>query len=157
MADFTFNFTTTTGLAGSLTSTVYGSTGTALGSQPSGTFVELNSSGVYLWYTTAMPALHRGIIIAFNGSTAVASSVVETPILDTAAIALSVWDYVLEGSRTAIQVMRLFASVLLGKSSGFATGSGTRIYRDLADTKHRVQTVEDGSGNRSQPSTLDGT
>lgn len=70
------------------------------------------------------------------------------------AIAAAVWAYVVEGSTTALQWVRLVASVLLGKVSG--AGTGTETFRDLADTKDRVVSTVDASGNRTAV-TVDGT
>lgn len=63
------------------------------------------------------------------------------------AIAAAVWAYVVEGSTTALQWVRLVASVLLGKVSG--AGTGTETFRDLADTKDRVVSTVDNDGNRT--------
>lgn len=52
-----------------------------------------------------------------------------------------------EGGYTPVQLMRLMASVLLGKSSG--GGTGTEVYRDLSDTKDRVSATVSSEGNRT--------
>lgn len=63
------------------------------------------------------------------------------------AIADGVWSRVMEGSVTAIQMMRGFAAVLMGRASGLATA--TAVYRDIGDTKDRITATVDADGNRS--------
>lgn len=58
--------------------------------------------------------------------------------------ALAVLAAVYEGSETVQQALRLFRSVLLGKSS-----NGGATYRDAADSKARVQATLDAGGNRT--------
>lgn len=70
------------------------------------------------------------------------------------AIADAVLDEVVEGSYTLRQLMRLFASALLGQLSGAATATNT--FRDLANSKNRITATVDGDGNRTAVS-LDGT
>lgn len=48
---------------------------------------------------------------------------------------------------TPRQLFRLVGSILLGKVSG--AGTGTEVFRDLADTKDRVTATVDANGNRS--------
>jgi hypothetical protein len=64
-----------------------------------------------------------------------------------AAAAAAVWAYVLEGAYTATHFMRLMASVLFGKASGL--GTTTVFFRDMGDTKNRIQANVDAVGNRS--------
>lgn len=61
--------------------------------------------------------------------------------------AAAVWAKAIEGSLTAEQAQRLLLSVLAGKVSG--AGTGTEVFRDLADTKARVTVTTDSSGNRT--------
>jgi hypothetical protein len=63
------------------------------------------------------------------------------------ALPLAVWNYVLEAGYSALQLMRLFASVLAGKVSG--GGTGVESFRDLADTKDRLISTNDAQGNRT--------
>jgi len=63
------------------------------------------------------------------------------------AIATEVWAAVLDGTRSAAQLMRGFAAVLLGKSSGL--DSGAPKYRNIDDDKDVVDGVSDEHGNRS--------
>jgi hypothetical protein len=66
---------------------------------------------------------------------------------NVAALPLAVWNYVLEAGYSALQLMRLFASVLAGKVSG--GGTGVESFRDLADTKDRLISTNDAQGNRT--------
>lgn len=59
----------------------------------------------------------------------------------------SIIDEVIEGSTTLRQMMRLFASALIGKASGL--GGATALYRDVGDTKNRITATVDADGNRS--------
>jgi hypothetical protein len=61
--------------------------------------------------------------------------------------AAAVWAYVVESGNSALQLMRGFAAVLLGKSSGLETD--TAIYRDIGDTKARITATVDSDGNRT--------
>lgn len=66
--------------------------------------------------------------------------------LTTAAVD-AILDEVVEGSTTMRQMLRGFASALLGKASGLNTA--TAKYRDLADTKDRISGTVDVDGNRA--------
>ena len=59
-----------------------------------------------------------------------------------------------DGTTTMAESMRIQNAVLAGKVSG--AGTGTEIFRDLADTKNRVTSTVDNDGNRSSV-TLDAT
>lgn len=69
-----------------------------------------------------------------------------------AASALAVWSKIIDGL-PASQLQALFASAILGKVSG--AGTGTEVFRDIADTKNRITTTVDANGNRTAV-TLDG-
>jgi hypothetical protein len=56
-------------------------------------------------------------------------------------------DEVIEGSVTLRQLLRGFASALLGKASGLATT--TAVYRDTTDAKDRITATVDADGNRT--------
>lgn len=62
-------------------------------------------------------------------------------------IATVVWSTVLDGAVTAVQIMRGFGAVLMGKASGLDTS--TAVYRDINDTKARITATVDESGNRT--------
>lgn len=61
---------------------------------------------------------------------------------------------VIEGTITIRQALRLFLSVLAGKSAG--GGTNTLIHRDIADSKDRISATVDADGNRTAME-LDGT
>ena len=65
----------------------------------------------------------------------------------SAAGVTAVWAEVIEGAVTAVQMIRGFAAVLLGKASGLA--GTTAVYRDVGDTKDRVTATVDADGNRT--------
>jgi hypothetical protein len=58
-----------------------------------------------------------------------------------------VWGYIVETGHSALQMMRLFASVLLGKVSG--AGTATETFRDINDTKNRVVADVTPQGDRT--------
>lgn len=62
-------------------------------------------------------------------------------------IAAAVWATVLDGTRSATQLVRGFAAVLLGKASGLDTTTAT--YRNIADGKDVVEATVDEHGNRT--------
>lgn len=62
-------------------------------------------------------------------------------------ISSGVWAYVVTGSTTAVQMMRGFAAMLLGKVSG--AGTTTEVFRDISDTKDVATFTVDSSGNRT--------
>lgn len=66
---------------------------------------------------------------------------------DAASVAAAVWAYVVEGTFTAVQVVRGIGAMLLGKVSGAETTNP--VVRDLADTKDRLSWTADADGNRS--------
>lgn len=66
-------------------------------------------------------------------------------------IALAVWAAVVDGSITAQESIRLMNSVLGGRVSG--AGTGTERFRDIANTKDRVVSTVDSSGNRTNVTT----
>lgn len=61
--------------------------------------------------------------------------------------AANVWAYIIEGSLTAQNVMRLIFASVVNKLSGAATT--TVKIRDLADTKDRITATVDADGNRT--------
>jgi len=68
--------------------------------------------------------------------------------------AAQVWTNVIEGSMTAEQMMRIMLSALGNKASGAETTN--MLFRDLADSKNRINATVDANGNRSSV-TLDGS
>jgi hypothetical protein len=62
-------------------------------------------------------------------------------------IATAVGTYVVEGTYTVEQLLRLMSAALGGKASGL---NGTNpLYRNLGDTKNRISATADADGNRS--------
>ena len=55
-----------------------------------------------------------------------------------------------------LEALRIGLAVLAGKTSGFASGAGTRTVRSVDDTKDRLVAVQDASANRTS-TTLDGS
>lgn len=66
---------------------------------------------------------------------------------DPAAIADAVLDEVVEGTLTLRQMLRIFQSVLAGKSTG--GGTATITFQDVADSKSRITATVDANGNRT--------
>lgn len=66
-------------------------------------------------------------------------------------IATAVWGFVVEGSHTAVQVMRGLLAVMTGKSAG--GGTTTVAFRDASDSKNRVSATVDADGNRTSVTT----
>lgn len=59
----------------------------------------------------------------------------------------AVWDEAVDGAVTARQSVRLANSAMGGKASGLGTTNAK--YRDLADTKDRIDATVDSDGNRT--------
>jgi len=59
----------------------------------------------------------------------------------------AIWAEIMEGAVTAVQMMRGFASALMGKASGLE--GTTAVYRDIGDTKARITATVDEDGNRT--------
>lgn len=96
-------------------------------------------------------------VIQWNGSTpnALVSGRVDSSVgamaagvLTAAATATNffdaIWNYVTEGSTTAVQMMRGFAAALFNKAAGFS--GSTRTFRDIGDTKDRISASVDATG-----------
>ena len=73
---------------------------------------------------------------------------------DKTDIITGTWENALEGSMTAEQMMRIFLSAMGNKLSGAETTN--MLFRDLADSKNRINATVDANGNRSSV-TLDGS
>lgn len=86
-------------------------------------------------------------VLVDTGTTLPAAIDAVTVDVNVAAIADAVHDEPIEGTITLRQAVRLFLSVLTGKSSG---GGTTSIkYMDMAGTKNRVVGTVDSKGNRT--------
>ena len=55
-----------------------------------------------------------------------------------------------------LEALRVGLAVLAGKTSGFASGAGTRTVRAVDDSKDRLVAVQDANANRTS-TTLDGS
>ena len=66
---------------------------------------------------------------------------------DPAAIAIAVWQKILEGGLTAEEIMKVMGAVLAGTVSG--AGSGIETFKGLDKTTDRVVSTVDADGNRS--------
>ena len=66
---------------------------------------------------------------------------------DPAAIAIAVWQKILEGGFTAEEIMKVMGAVLAGTVSG--AGSGIETFKGLDTTTDRVVSTVDVDGNRS--------
>lgn len=60
----------------------------------------------------------------------------------------SIWQYGVEGSYTAEELLRIIAAALAGKVSG--ADSSTITFRDLNDVEDRITATVDGDGNRTE-------
>lgn len=59
----------------------------------------------------------------------------------------SIWQYLVDGSFSAEELVRIMAAALAGKASG--ANSSEMRFRDLADTKDRIVATVDQYGNRA--------
>lgn len=85
--------------------------------------------------------------LTFTTANRVDSSVIDkTGFSLSAAGITAIWAEVMAGTTTAVQAMRGFIAVLLGKASGLPTAPK---YRDIADTKDVVSGDTDKYGNRT--------
>lgn len=68
-------------------------------------------------------------------------------LLNTANVGEAVWAKVIESGYSATEILRLLAGVAAGKTTIIDTGGGTATvtFRDLADTKDRLEAEMDGS------------
>ena len=67
--------------------------------------------------------------------------------VDSAAIAIAVWQKILEGGLTAEEIMKVMGAVLAGTVSG--AGYGIETFKGLDKTTDRVVSTVDADGNRS--------
>ena len=96
-----------------------------------------------------------GALPVFHTFQVVPASVYDALFGSSASLANAIHDEVVEGAVTLRQALRLFLSVLTGKSSG--GGTATLVFRDIGDTKNRVSVTVDGDGNRTAVGTRDGS
>ena len=67
---------------------------------------------------------------------------------DANSIASAVWNYVVEGSRSAVQSIRLILSVLAGKTEGSST-TNVKFYATDDDSQARIEATVDEDNNRT--------
>lgn len=91
---------------------------------------------------------------AATGSAVSAVSAAITALPSASAIASAVLAATLEGAHTVAGGLRLLLAVAAGRRTVSGT---THTYRDLGNTKNRVVSTVDSSGNRAAASTADGT
>ena len=97
-----------------------------------------------------------GASISADIASVLAAILVVDDYVDTeiAAMPASVWSYTVEGSFTAVQLLRIALAAMAGKLSGAATT--TVSIRDLGDTKNRIVATVTADGDRTAV-TLDGS
>ncbi len=100
-----------------------------------------------------MDAQVKGMDAGTVTAAAVATDAIDADALSADAVD-KIHDEVVEGTVTLRQAIRLFLSVLTGKSSG--GGTATITFRDIGDTKNRLQVTVDAQGNRTAVGTRDG-
>ncbi len=66
-------------------------------------------------------------------------------------ISSAIWEQVIEAGYSAEELMKLMASILVGKTTG--VGTGTVSFRDVNDTTNRIVADIDGVGNRANITT----
>ena len=67
--------------------------------------------------------------------------------LSTANVGAAVWAQIIEAGYTAEEILRLVAAANAGKTTG--AGTNNMKFRDLADTKDRLDGTLDSNGNRT--------
>jgi len=108
--------------------------------------VDMNSGFLRIQDTVTSGVLDmRGVgYYVYEGTGA---TINDTYLLSPNSIADGVLDEIVEGSVTMRQALRAFLSTLVGLSNG---GNTTNIkFRDLADTKNRIDEIVDANGNRT--------
>ena len=109
-------------------------------------------------YKATFPSVAEGNYSIQLRLRAGASPAITDAILGSMAInqlSSEVLDEAVEGAITFRQAIRLFLSVLTGKSSG--GGTTALVFRDMADTKNRLAVTVDTNGNRTTVGTRDGS
>lgn len=132
-------------IAGSNAATTVNITGNVSGSVGSVTGAVGSVTGA-VGSVTGLTAADVGAIKAKTDNLPAAPAAV-SDIPSAASIASTVWASTIEGSNTALKMMRGFAAAMLGKASGLATA--TAVYRDTGDSKDRITATVDTNGNRT--------
>lgn len=116
--------------------------GFALTGTGSGSGLLANTVGVTSTFIITGATTFTGAITATN-----ASNDIRLGATQNTATGAAVWATVMDGTNTALQVMRGFIAALLGKSSGLDVGTPT--YRNIADSKDVITSVGTADGNRT--------
>ena len=134
-----------TGLTVAAVSGAVGSVTGNVGGNVTGTIGGLTAAALKDFFdtdsTTTYASAVAGSVVKEIADNAGGSSLTE------AGIAAAVWDEQVDGTVTARQSARLLNSAAGGKASGLA-GTNAK-YRDLADTKDRIDATVDSNGNRT--------
>lgn len=120
-----------------------------LGAGSTGAALQAAGSAGDPW-STPLPGTYAngtaGNIIGNRVNTTISSRAQPSDIPSATSVAAAVWATIIESTYSATQLMRGFASALLGKASGLPTNPA---YRDMADTKDRIVASTDTNGNRT--------
>lgn len=88
---------------------------------------------------------------SFTSSDRIALNAIQPAIASSAITASDIWQHIVDGALSAEQSIRLINAVLAGKVSG--AGTGIEKFRNPADTKDRLVSTVDPSGNRTSITT----
>jgi hypothetical protein len=120
------------------------------------TVAEIGSTGMYWLELTGAEMNHDIIAIKLEDNAASDTGAEQMVIINCTRPALEdSAQEALSSDPTYGDLLRASAAVLAAESSG--GGSGTIVFRDLADTKNRVVANVDANGNRTTLTTFDGT
>lgn len=142
--------------AGDFTATMKASIGTAVAASAVASVtgnVGGNVNGNVVGTVASVVGNVGGNIVGTVASVVGAVGSVTASVTITAASITAIWNEVVDGAFTARQLLRGYASALLGICSGMATGTG--VFRDISNTKNRISVTQDANGNRSAFGTLD--
>jgi len=104
--------------------------------------IEIYGGAVHIESDCTGGTIHvRGEPTAVNDDSGVGCTV----LIETGTTA--VWEYALEGTFTAEEVMRIMSAALAGKASGL--DAAAPVFRDINDTKDRITATTDANGNRT--------
>ncbi len=128
------------------------------------TGVEEASIGIHLGRLVIDPTVNNGEVLVrvdtgeiTDNSTGTAI-VIANSVLNPTTIGVGVWEHAIEGVFDAEEIMRLASAILAGKSTVTKNpdGSFRVVYRDINDTKNRVDTEFTEGGDRTSVA-LDGS
>lgn len=104
-------------------------------------------------YTVRLTGANSNIGDRLNANQVSVQSANSAGLINNAAPS-DIWEHILEGTMTAEEMMRIFLAAMGNKLSGAETTN--MLFRDLADSKNRINATVDANGNRSSV-TLDGS